>query len=504
MNIKVHLTREENINHYNATEIEIDIEEYLKGVVSAEVGNAHIEACAAQAVCARTYAMTKINSKGYITDKSSTDQAFRASRLQGYPNAYEGVAKTAGEMLYYNGKLARTYFSNSNGGRTTSSKERWGGDYPYLISQDDPYDNGSGNGHGVGLSQVGAGKRAAAGHTYKEILNFYFPGTTLQGSEQKMTIEQYILQWCKDRIGCPYIYGATQQKCTTSYRKARMKQYPDFASSIKSNCLILSGKGSSCSKCKWYDKKNNKAKPAYDCAQFVRWGAAAAGLPPVKSGATSQWKSNIWAEKGNFADVPKNKLCCVFRDKDGTKAHVGWYYNGIAYHAQGHSTGVVETNNKQYKSWTHYAIMNGIYDSKGNPIELKDYKEPIQEEVIKVLYQAKVASKDSRLNMREAPDKNASRILQIPPQAEVDVIEETNVEWVKVIYNNKEGYVMKEFLAKVGSNVIEEINPELNNNDVIQGGGSMAQQEEVYYVRIKCANKEEAERLAKLLRAATV
>ena len=124
--------------------------------------------------------------------------------------------------------------------------------------------------------------------------------------------------------------------------------------------------------------------------------------------------------------------------------------------------------------------------------------------MIKVLYQAKVASKDSRLNMREAPDKNASRILQIPPQAEVDVIEETNVEWVKVIYNNKEGYVMKEFLAKAGSNVIEQINPELNNNDVTQGGGSMAQQEEVYYVRIKCANKEEAERLAKLLRAATV
>ena len=49
------------------------IEEYLKGVVSAEVGNAHVEVCAAQAVCARTYAMTKINSKGYITDKSSAD-----------------------------------------------------------------------------------------------------------------------------------------------------------------------------------------------------------------------------------------------------------------------------------------------------------------------------------------------------------------------------------------------------------------------------------------------
>ena len=44
--------------------------------------------------------------------------------------------------------------------------------------------------------------------------------------------------------------------------------------------------------------------------------------------------------------------------------HVGWYYNGIAYHAQGHATGVVATDNKQYKSWTHYAIMKGIYNDK--------------------------------------------------------------------------------------------------------------------------------------------
>jgi len=36
-----------------------------------------------------------------------------------------------------------------------------------------------------------------------------------------MTIEQFILNWCQERIGNPYIYGATQKKCTVSYRKAR-------------------------------------------------------------------------------------------------------------------------------------------------------------------------------------------------------------------------------------------------------------------------------------------
>jgi peptidoglycan hydrolase-like amidase len=45
MKIKVKLTRDENLKYYNnQTEIEIDIEEYLRGVVPAEVGNAPLEA----------------------------------------------------------------------------------------------------------------------------------------------------------------------------------------------------------------------------------------------------------------------------------------------------------------------------------------------------------------------------------------------------------------------------------------------------------------------------
>ena len=68
MIIKVKLSREENINYYGVEEIEIDLEEYLKGVVPSEIGNAHVEACAAQAVAARNYTVLKINSKGYITD----------------------------------------------------------------------------------------------------------------------------------------------------------------------------------------------------------------------------------------------------------------------------------------------------------------------------------------------------------------------------------------------------------------------------------------------------
>ena len=39
---------------------------------------------------------------------------------------------------------------------------------------------GAGWGHGVGMSQYGAKAMAEQGHTYEDILNFYFTGITLE------------------------------------------------------------------------------------------------------------------------------------------------------------------------------------------------------------------------------------------------------------------------------------------------------------------------------------
>lgn len=40
--------------------------------------------------------------------------------------------------------------------------------------------SGKGNGHGLGMSQIGAKNRAAAGQTYEQILKFYYQGTYIQ------------------------------------------------------------------------------------------------------------------------------------------------------------------------------------------------------------------------------------------------------------------------------------------------------------------------------------
>ena len=100
MKVLISFSRDENIKYFGASEVELDLEEYLKGVVPSEVGNSHVEACKAQAVAARNFAWSRLKKDlGYIkiSDQSSKDQAYRASRLTGYPNAYKGVEETAGQ-----------------------------------------------------------------------------------------------------------------------------------------------------------------------------------------------------------------------------------------------------------------------------------------------------------------------------------------------------------------------------------------------------------------------
>lgn len=163
---------------------ELELEDYICGVVASEMGNAPIEACKAQAIAARTNVWPYASRGKTISDKGV--QAFRLERMNcdDYPVAIKASNETAGEILYYHQELVSPCsFSLSNGGRTVSSSSRWGGFRPYLIEKDDPYDlastSGKKLGHGVGMSQRGAIEMARRGFSHEEILSFYYPGTTI-------------------------------------------------------------------------------------------------------------------------------------------------------------------------------------------------------------------------------------------------------------------------------------------------------------------------------------
>lgn len=122
---------------------EVNIEEYLYGLVPYEMSNSFpIESLKAQAVCARGYAVAavlKSPSAAYHLVDTSAAQVYRGYNAS-YQNAIDAVNATAGMVLTYGGKIITAYYAASNGGQTELSGNAWSTNLPYYVHKDDPYD----------------------------------------------------------------------------------------------------------------------------------------------------------------------------------------------------------------------------------------------------------------------------------------------------------------------------------------------------------------------------
>ena len=395
MIIRVKLSRAENLSYFGCvagTIVNIEIEEYVAGVVASEIGNSHIEACKAQAIAARTFAMNYVGENKYITDQSSTHQAFRTSRWDAnkYPNANDATAQTAGMVLTYNGDILKTCsYSSSNGGRTTSSQERWGGVRPYLIAQDDPWDAAAcaerreagqsiTKGHGVGMSQYGAAWAARNGIGYREILDFYYPGTKIATNYGETDVaeteeeisnttnralipftNEHFVAFLREMVGRPYWYGTCIYKCSNSLLTRKAKQYPSHYKDDRTATY----------------KKHIAAKEVCaDCigaAKGYAWTNAGDGVVEAignDKSITSKYGSNKCPDKG------ANSMFAYAKDKGmpwgtiGTipeiiglavtfSGHVGYYVgNGKVIEFKGFKYGCKETNLSAGK-WTHWYML---------------------------------------------------------------------------------------------------------------------------------------------------
>ncbi|RPI35396.1 MAG: SpoIID/LytB domain-containing protein [Nitrospiraceae bacterium] len=250
---------------------ELPFEEYIKNVVSAEVGtNWDMEALKVQAVISRTYAMYQKKKNGTNANFDLTSSVLHQVYKGTSPDtriAY-AVENTEGEVLTYDGNLIEAFYHSTSGGKTEDPSEVFGKSYPYLKPVESnceisPYwiwerripveeiekalnvkgilnvqiksytstqrvktvdvfhsegilnvnakdlrkmlgwsrlpstnftlsrDNGNyvfdgkGYGHGVGLCQWSALEMSREGMTYKQILDYFYPGTTLQKYEDR-------------------------------------------------------------------------------------------------------------------------------------------------------------------------------------------------------------------------------------------------------------------------------------------------------------------------------
>jgi stage II sporulation protein D len=258
------------------------MEEYIAGVLAGEAGNFKSdEALKAMAVAARTYAMhfgSRHSVDGFDFCDSTHCQNLRIADAT--PRLRQIAATTVGEVLWYDGEPAATYYHANCGGTTEDGHYILGNDEqraPYLKQHSDTYCvrggttlwhsevskrdlqralaaegvnvpgqlrsvevlhrtasgrveflalagsrsitvpgltlrlaigrnigwdrlksnwyevrvegdritfQGRGSGHGVGLCQSGAEVMGDEGHSYREILSFYYPGTKLGVSAQ--------------------------------------------------------------------------------------------------------------------------------------------------------------------------------------------------------------------------------------------------------------------------------------------------------------------------------
>ena len=140
--------------HADADKVEeIQLDEYLYGVVSAEMpASFEEEALKAQAVVARTYTIYKIvNNDGKhgeadICDDSGCCQAWISKedrlekwdedkREENWNKIVDAVNSTQGKIITYEGKTINAFFHSNSGGATEAPIDVWGGSgYPYLQS----------------------------------------------------------------------------------------------------------------------------------------------------------------------------------------------------------------------------------------------------------------------------------------------------------------------------------------------------------------------------------
>lgn len=254
---------------------ELDLEEYLYGVLKMEVDPRWpAETLKAQAVAARTlalYSMNRFQAEGYDVRATTDSQVYGGVAAED-PRATAAVDETRGQVITFQGRPIFAAFHSDSGGHTESSERVWGGTYAYLKSVSDPYSTGApsaqwivrmdlvvfeerlrrtgkpaggitamevvevspsgraqtlrvtsgqgvvtlkgtelrtiigadllrstlftvrlwtdeqpaieftgrGAGHGVGMSQWGARGQGALGRTYREILQYYYAGITIE------------------------------------------------------------------------------------------------------------------------------------------------------------------------------------------------------------------------------------------------------------------------------------------------------------------------------------
>lgn len=160
---------------------ELPLDEYLKGVLPAELGpRKPIEALKAQAIAARSFAVTtrRHGRDGFDLCATTDCQVWRDGNH--YAESDRAIDETADQVITLKGRIVAAPFFGHCDGQTRNSEDAWSSkmlhcrSVPCICGYTKLY------GHGVGLCQRGAIAMAKEGAKAGEILAHYYTGIEIR------------------------------------------------------------------------------------------------------------------------------------------------------------------------------------------------------------------------------------------------------------------------------------------------------------------------------------
>ncbi|OUM99399.1 MAG: stage II sporulation protein D [Firmicutes bacterium ZCTH02-B6] len=139
--------------------VEMGLEEYIRGVVAAEVpADFHLEALKAQAVAARTYALRRLernervpdHPEAHVTSDFRRHQAWMSREAfieawgpgegtRRWARVASAVDSTRGLVLTYRSEPIEALYHSTSGGHTEDAHRYFAGGQPYLVGVPDPW-----------------------------------------------------------------------------------------------------------------------------------------------------------------------------------------------------------------------------------------------------------------------------------------------------------------------------------------------------------------------------
>ena len=167
---------EYNCKQITVGNLTLDLEDYVTGVVSGEsYAGQNIEAIKAQAVVARTYALSYTND---CTEDIPNGQQAQVYNSEYRDDAREAVEATEGEVLIYNGRIFAamydSFYGTCSGSTCTATYYKVPMSETHTVTISSAYSSYVAGGHGHGLSQVASYEMADNGSTYEEILEYFY------------------------------------------------------------------------------------------------------------------------------------------------------------------------------------------------------------------------------------------------------------------------------------------------------------------------------------------